>query len=167
MCLNISENCCISSEQALLFLYLSFLCFVQEFTSGISPEAQDIIKQLCTKDPTQRLCCAPGRGVDELRQHAFFKDFDWEMLFCRRMPSPFRGSTDTFRSGRNEAARDAAQMRQKLDSFVADSLTAEQQVRIATCRVHSVYSCVPFRLYLRILISGVIGFMRCFFLGHV
>jgi len=98
-----------------------------EFASGISPEAQDIIKQLCTKDPTQRLCCAPGRGVDELRQHAFFKDFDWEMLFCRRMPSPFRGSTDTFRSGRNEAARDAAQMRQKLDSFVADSLTAEQQ----------------------------------------
>jgi hypothetical protein len=166
--LNISENCCISNEQALRCLHLNFLCSVQVFESGISPEAQDLIKQLCTKDPAQRLCCVPGRGVDELRQHPFFKDFDWTMLFCRRMPSPFRGSTDTFRSGRNETARDAAQMRQKLDSFVADSLTAEQQVRsTATMRAHCIHSCVLCRLYSRILISIAIGYMNFFPLGHV
>jgi hypothetical protein len=101
----------------------------QEFGTHISPEAKDLITQLCAKDPRQRLCCVPEKGVDELRKHPFFADFDWTMLFCRRMPSPFRGSlTSMFQPPTGLMARELAQLQRKLDSFVPDTLTKEQQV---------------------------------------
>ena len=66
------------------------LTFLQLFGPDVIPEAQDLISQLCTKDPSKRLCCCPGKGVEQLRNHPFFRDFNWTNLFCRQMPSPFR-----------------------------------------------------------------------------
>jgi hypothetical protein len=115
----------------------------------MSSEAQDLITQLCIKDPLRRLCCAPERGVDELRKHPFFADFDWMMLFCRRMPSPLRGS---IRSNipRNLSIKDLQANRRKFDSYVANTLTEEQQVTAmdSLCtRSHAHHCIVPYTIY--------------------
>jgi hypothetical protein len=96
----------------------------------MSSEAQDLISQLCTKDPLRRMCCAPGKGVDELRKHPFFADFDWTMLFCRRMPSPLRGSVRSHVPDKLTALN-LQSNRRKMDSYVVDTLTGEQQVKKA------------------------------------
>lgn len=107
----------------------------------MSPEAQDLISQLCTKDPLRRMCCVPGKGVDELRKHPFFENFDWTMLFCRRMPSPLRGSIRSHVPEKMTALT-LQSNRRKMDSYVVDTLTGEQQVtamgssRILTCARH-------------------------------
>lgn len=93
----------------------------------MSSEAQDLISQFCTKDPLRRMCCAPGKGVDELRKHPFFADFDWTMLFCRRMPSPLRGSIRSPVPDKLTALT-LQSNRRKMDSYVVDTLTGEQQV---------------------------------------
>ncbi|KAM1638237.1 hypothetical protein FF1_015956 [Malus domestica] len=43
----------------------------------MSPEAQDLIDQLLTEDPNQRL---GARGASEVKQHPFFKDINWDTL---------------------------------------------------------------------------------------
>jgi serine/threonine-protein kinase RIM15 len=49
----------------------------------MSPEAQDFIDKLLTVDPKKRL---GANGVDEIKQHAFFKGVKWEKLKSRRPP---------------------------------------------------------------------------------
>ncbi|CAL0322274.1 unnamed protein product [Lupinus luteus] len=43
----------------------------------MSPEAQDLIDRLLTKDPDLRL---GARGASEVKQHVFFKDINWDTL---------------------------------------------------------------------------------------
>ncbi|KAI3757087.1 hypothetical protein L6452_04620 [Arctium lappa] len=43
----------------------------------MSPEAQDLIDQLLTEDPNQRL---GARGATEVKQHQFFRDINWDTL---------------------------------------------------------------------------------------
>ncbi|XP_076904664.1 putative serine/threonine protein kinase IREH1 [Bidens hawaiensis] len=43
----------------------------------MSPEAADLIDQLLTEDPNQRL---GARGTTEVKQHPFFKDINWDTL---------------------------------------------------------------------------------------
>ncbi|XP_042494848.1 probable serine/threonine protein kinase IREH1 [Macadamia integrifolia] len=43
----------------------------------MSLEAQDLIDRLLTEDPNQRL---GAKGVAEVKQHAFFKDINWDTL---------------------------------------------------------------------------------------
>lgn len=43
----------------------------------MSPEAQDLIDQLLTEDPNQRL---GARGATEVKQHPFFRDINWDTL---------------------------------------------------------------------------------------
>ncbi|GMI96373.1 ncomplete Root Hair Elongation 1 [Hibiscus trionum] len=43
----------------------------------MSLEAQDLIDQLLTEDPNQRL---GARGASEVKQHVFFKDINWDTL---------------------------------------------------------------------------------------
>jgi serine/threonine protein kinase len=146
-------------ENVLEVFSSKFLTPHKSFGPDISPEAQDLILQLCTKDPSKRLCCVPGKGVDELRQHPFFKDFDWTMLFCRRMPSPFRGSvSDTLHYLKNTSGEDVAKKRNVFDSFVADTLTSEQQVMIFEIYEHVSFSHVPPRPYFGILTSHAMKF---------
>jgi hypothetical protein len=71
--------------------YIQVTPLFQIFGPDISDEARGLIQLLCAKDPRKRMCCSPGNGVEQLRSHSFFIDFDWMNLFCRRIPSPFRG----------------------------------------------------------------------------
>jgi hypothetical protein len=118
----------------------------QVFGAYVPPEAQDLITQLCTKDASKRLCCSPGKGVEELRNHQFFKDFNWTNLFCRRMPSPFRAlissaveSDDRYRPVAASLFSMFCSMtlisRRTRDSFVADTLTELQQVTLVARNV--------------------------------
>jgi hypothetical protein len=122
-------------EVSVILLHTLFC--VQTFGPDISEEAQDLILQLCTKDPRKRLCCSPGNGVEQLRSHAFFRDFDWTNLFCRRMPSPFRGLVGCVQEdAQYETVAVVSRkvwvlirvFRRTRDSVVSDTLTEQQQV---------------------------------------
>lgn len=41
-----------------------------------------------TKNPARRLGCTGNEA--QIRNHAFFKDLDWEALEMRRVKPPFR-----------------------------------------------------------------------------
>ncbi|KAM5570371.1 putative serine/threonine protein kinase IREH1 [Rosa sericea] len=56
----------------------------------LSPEAADLIDQLLTEDPTQRL---GARGASEVKQHPFFKDINWDTL--ARQKAAFVPSSDS------------------------------------------------------------------------
>ena len=47
-----------------------------------SKEAADITTQLLVKDPNKRIGCMAG-GVDEIKNHPFFNDIDWEKLYMK------------------------------------------------------------------------------------
>ncbi|KAL7584512.1 hypothetical protein Lser_V15G43848 [Lactuca serriola] len=43
----------------------------------MSPDAQNLIDQLLTEDPNQRL---GARGATEVKQHPYFRDIKWDTL---------------------------------------------------------------------------------------
>lgn len=47
-----------------------------------------LIKKLCRAAPTERLGCLKD-GAQDVRAHRWFKGFDWEKLYAKKMPSPF------------------------------------------------------------------------------
>nr|XP_043614636.1 probable serine/threonine protein kinase IREH1 [Erigeron canadensis] len=60
----------------------------------MSPEAADLIDQLLTEDPNQRL---GARGTTEVKQHRFFRDINWDTLARQKaafVPS-FESALDT------------------------------------------------------------------------
>ena len=58
-----------------------------EIPEGWSIESAHFINQCLQRNQKSRLG-ATG-GTEELKQHAWFKSFDWEQLACKRMQSPF------------------------------------------------------------------------------
>ncbi|XP_071731596.1 uncharacterized protein [Rutidosis leptorrhynchoides] len=48
----------------------------------MSPEAADLIDQLLTEDPNQRL---GARGTIEVKQHPFFRDINWDTLAWQKV----------------------------------------------------------------------------------
>ena len=63
-----------------------------------SPEAKHLCAELLIKDPKQRIGCREG-GVNELKQHPFFKGVEWQSLYRREVRPPYepqiQSSTDT------------------------------------------------------------------------
>ena len=56
------------------------------FPNFIHDEAfKDLISKLLIKDPNKRLC-----QYSKIRNHAFFKDFDWDKLISLTMPAPHK-----------------------------------------------------------------------------
>ncbi|CAD8128123.1 unnamed protein product [Paramecium sonneborni] len=51
-----------------------------EFNTPISDEAIDLLKQLLKNNPTDRL---GSNGVNEIKQHSFFHDLNWNNLFSQ------------------------------------------------------------------------------------
>lgn len=71
------------------------------FDQGRIPkDAVILIKALCRPTPSQRLGNLKG-GVQDIRNHRWFKGFDWERLRAYKYPSQFvpklKGNTDTSR----------------------------------------------------------------------
>ncbi|XP_068624300.1 ribosomal protein S6 kinase alpha-5-like isoform X2 [Battus philenor] len=56
--------------------------------NDVSPEVQDFIKKLLVKDPRRRLGGGDG-DAEELKNHPFFQDLDWEAVARREVPAPF------------------------------------------------------------------------------
>ena len=41
------------------------------------------------KEPADRIGCRPNRGVQELKDHPFFKGIDWDKLIRKEMRPPY------------------------------------------------------------------------------
>eukprot|EP00854_Cymbomonas_tetramitiformis_P018262 gene18262-21771_t len=48
-----------------------------EWTDGFDLHGRDLVKRLCTVDPTKRLGTHPAKGFDEIKEHPFFAGLDW------------------------------------------------------------------------------------------
>jgi serine/threonine protein kinase len=61
----------------------------------VSMEAQDLLRKLLHQNPRERL--GTSLGGSEVREHAFFRGIDWEMLTFRETQPPIRpcASPDT------------------------------------------------------------------------
>nr|CAD7463469.1 unnamed protein product [Timema tahoe] len=68
------------------------------FPKEISRDAKDLIKSLCKLISTERLGYQRN-GVQDIRDHRWFKKFDWESLKKKRLPTPLlpqvTSNTDT------------------------------------------------------------------------
>lgn len=54
----------------------------------ISIEAQDLLARLLERNPKKRLGSG-SRGSDEIKQHPFFKDINWDAIYNKTIPAPF------------------------------------------------------------------------------
>nr|CAD7196520.1 unnamed protein product [Timema douglasi] len=68
------------------------------FPKEISKDAKDLIKRLCNLISTERLGYQRN-GIQDIRDHRWFKKFDWESLKKKRLPTPLlpqvTSNTDT------------------------------------------------------------------------
>ena len=58
----------------------------------LSPEVRNLLKNLLVKDPARRIGCRKG-GVEELKQHSWFGNIEWDMLYRKEIDPPFVPST--------------------------------------------------------------------------
>lgn len=59
---------------------------MHEIPPGWSVEAADFINRLIQRKPNHRL---GYNGSDEIKNHPWLQDFDWDALYERRLPAPF------------------------------------------------------------------------------
>ncbi len=52
----------------------------------MSNEAKDLIKKLLCRDPRKRL--GASRDSEEIKEHEFFKDINWQDVFNRKFDMP-------------------------------------------------------------------------------
>ena len=52
----------------------------------MSEAAKDIITKLLDKNPSHRLGV---NGVEEIKQHEFFKGLDWDAVYHKKLAPPF------------------------------------------------------------------------------
>ena len=52
------------------------------------PEAYDLLEKLLRYDPETRLGCREA-GVEEIKQHPFFREIDWGLIERKGMTAPF------------------------------------------------------------------------------
>lgn len=64
---------------------------------GISQVTKDVTLRLLERDPSQRL---GANAIEEIEEHEFFKDLDWQALRTKRLTPPFkpRVESDVFLS---------------------------------------------------------------------
>jgi len=55
-----------------------------------SPACKDLCEGLLVQDWHNRTACK-GRGVLEIKEHAFFSDVDWDIVKACKLPSPLKG----------------------------------------------------------------------------
>uniref|UniRef100_A0A8C3AY68 non-specific serine/threonine protein kinase n=1 Tax=Cyclopterus lumpus TaxID=8103 RepID=A0A8C3AY68_CYCLU len=65
----------------------------------LSSEAQSLLRNLFKRNPSNRLGAGPD-SVEEIKRHHFFSTIDWNKLFRREIPPPFKPASgrpdDTF-----------------------------------------------------------------------
>ncbi|GLD92645.1 hypothetical protein PINS_up001224 [Pythium insidiosum] len=90
------------------------------FSDRFTPDARDLITKLLTKDPAYRLGCG-AQGVEEIKQHPFFADIDWEGLLQKRVevPRPPHRMEDV--TDESHLTRAIAKMREAREELMPDS----------------------------------------------
>lgn len=90
------------------------------FSDRFTPEAKDLITQLLVKDPAHRLGCGP-EGVEEIKNHPFFSDMDWEGLMNHtvEVPRPPHRLEDV--TDESHLTRAIAKMREAREEMMPDS----------------------------------------------
>ena len=63
------------------------------FPNCFSEEAKDLITQLVEIDPKKRIGAGPN-GVNDLKNHIYFKEIDWENLEKKNISPPFEPDLD-------------------------------------------------------------------------
>ena len=63
------------------------------FFSFHSEQAMDLISKLLEKDPSKRL--GSLRDAEEIKEHPFFDDVDWDRMMKKRMPTPYKPLLDS------------------------------------------------------------------------
>jgi hypothetical protein len=58
------------------------------FPEHLSANSISLLSLLLTKDQESRLGVGP-RDAEEIKEHAFFKDINWDKLFNREIRPPF------------------------------------------------------------------------------
>ena len=53
-----------------------------------SAESYDLLEKLLRYDPERRIGCREP-GVEEIKQHPFFRDIDWDLIERKGMVAPF------------------------------------------------------------------------------
>lgn len=56
-----------------------------EFDDAVSPAARDLLTKLLDRDPSKRM-----QSVEAFKAHPFFSDMDFEALYARKIPAPFK-----------------------------------------------------------------------------
>lgn len=62
------------------------------FPEEVNPAARSLISGLLTRDPTERL---GSRSADDVKNHEFFKDINWQQLYDRKLAPPFNPCAST------------------------------------------------------------------------
>ena len=62
---------------------------------AISDELTDLISRLLTRDPAKRI--GSTNGVEEIKQHPFFKDIDFEKLQNKALDAPYKPDMEDMR----------------------------------------------------------------------
>ncbi|KAF1331478.1 Agc protein kinase, partial [Globisporangium splendens] len=70
------------------------------FPDEVGPAARSLISGLLTRDPNERL---GSRSADDVKNHEFFNDINWDDLYARKIAPPFNPceSTSNFEETKN------------------------------------------------------------------
>ena len=58
-----------------------------ELPEGLNPELHSLLQGLLKRNVEERLGCGPG-GAEEVKQHSFFADLDWQLVFLQKYQPP-------------------------------------------------------------------------------
>ncbi|CEO94837.1 unnamed protein product (mitochondrion) [Plasmodiophora brassicae] len=69
-------------------IYQKILDGTIDFPKHFDPNAKDLVRRLLTADRTKRYGCLKN-GVDDIKEHRWFKGIDWDAALQRKLTPPF------------------------------------------------------------------------------
>jgi len=67
--------------------------------------AEELIKDLCKPDPSQRIAMKKGEAAN-IKAHSWYKGFDWDQMMERTMVVPYKPTVKNAKDAANFSARD-------------------------------------------------------------
>lgn len=58
-----------------------------ELPNSFTHELKDLLESLLHRNVEDRLGCK-GKGADEVKEHPFFRDLDWQLVYLQKYPPP-------------------------------------------------------------------------------